>query len=295
MNFVRDSVPLLGSLISLASLKRSNLLKRKLVLVASFVAVFPIIGANGEQDTPTSQTFETKIEIPHKLSPCQWDSRSSSCTGPGIFMDEIITIEIDGTRFTIPAIYFTAWAKPEDLGRVIVHTRNPHFPLGFGFAFWMPTRRPEEIKTLPPMVIPELLRRGARPALGEFPVTVISTRFARADDPDLILPERQFKNLLAADSGPSGDVFEQRYGLEYFKGAKDRLGLDHYHTVSKGQPQLLFRCSSDVAYPGCDGDVYFAEDGLSFRIAFPYRNLGDWKQTLEAAHELVLGWRQKSN
>jgi hypothetical protein len=226
-------------------------------------------------------------DIPHKLSPCEW--YYDRCIGPGIFMDEPITIKVKETLFKIPAIYFARWPKSDWVGRVVELKTNPP---SFDFTFWMPTKRPEEIKTDPPMVIPELLRLGAKPAPGEFPVTVLDVRFANPDDPDLILPERRLTNIMRRAERSPSDTFERIFGLERFKLARDPTSFDHFHNLPGNEPQFLFRCAADAPYPTCDGNVYFDVDKLSFYIRFPYQHIRNWSETVMAARELIYSWRR---
>lgn len=87
-------------------------IKHTFVLILALFAALPTKLAFGGEDMEANRSSETNFSIPHKRAPCQWDYWSSTCTGPGIFMDEIITIEVGGTQFKIPAIYFTTWLKP---------------------------------------------------------------------------------------------------------------------------------------------------------------------------------------
>jgi hypothetical protein len=228
-------------------------------------------------------------DVRHKLAPCPWDGPTARCTGPAIYMDSIVRYLVNGVRYDIPAAYLTDWPKAEVLATIQANDRGG-LP---DFAFWMPSKRPELIKTGPPMVLPELRRRGSTWGPDEYPVVVLHPRFVKPNDPDLILPEQRFRNLARVTSGPR-DVFVTKYGLQEFAFEKDHLGFTKFRNLPGMQPQLLFRCDAQARYPGCDGDVYFELDELSLYIRFPMEHIGNWKEIVTAARDLIFSWRELS-
>jgi hypothetical protein len=136
-------------------------LKHALISILALGLMAPLV-IRAQTVAPDSGPDDKPYVIPHKLSPCQW--RPYECIGPGIYMDEPILLRVNEVLFKVPAIYFTSWHKPEDLGHIIEDVRGA--TSGIDFAFWMPTKRPEEIKTQPPMLLEALLKQGAKPAHG---------------------------------------------------------------------------------------------------------------------------------
>jgi hypothetical protein len=233
----------------------------------------------------TAASASSATDVPHKLAPCPWDGPTARCTGPAIYMDSIVRYLVKGVRYDIPAAYLTDWPKAEVLATIQANDRGG-LP---DFAFWMPSKRPELIKTGPPMVLPELRRRGSTWGPDEYPVVVLRPRFVKSNDPDLILPEQQFRNASGALSGP-GDVFIDKYGLQEFALEKDRVRSKSFRNAPGTRPQFLFHCYEGL-YSLCQGDVYFQSDELSFFVRFPMTHIQDWSEIVNAVRDLIFSWR----
>lgn len=215
----------------------------------------------------------------------------------GIPLDAVVDIEVDGVVFSIPAIYLTTWAKPQDLGKLHVHTYNPEFPEGgFEFAFWMPDRRPEEIKTEPPMLTSGLNERGVEPRPGEYPVVVLHARVTPPDARGLHMPAKVVQTMSAA-LGNEKDRREEMYGLTKVVYGKLFDPYLQFYSIGNSDLDIKFHCDDQsfepVLNPLCQGYVYYWKEQASFLIRFPEEHLADWRQVTDAAKDLIVEWRKK--
>jgi len=206
----------------------------------------------------------------------------------GVALTELITVKVRDTVFRVPAAYFTICPTPEMVSTVNVHDD------ALSFIFWVPELRPVLTKTFPPLLTPrprELERPPARP--DEFAALVLYLQFVRVDDPSYISPAKRFDNYARGFSG-AGDVFEQRYGLEWFRLEKEPWKADNYRHVPGTDPQVELGCAENpetLPNPQCHGHVYFSADELAFYVRFSQHEMPRWREVIIGARELALRWR----
>ena len=124
--------------------------------------------------------------------------------GPtGVANDEPILIKVGETVFQVPAAYLTAWPTKDMIGKI----NGPNSPDGLSFTFWMPDRRPVEVKTMPPLISRAPAEPGRpAPPPSAFVVLVNDLRIVNADGQNYMSPEKQFRNSHQTFGGP-GDVY----------------------------------------------------------------------------------------
>jgi hypothetical protein len=124
-------------------------------------------------------------------------------------------------------------------------------------------------------------------------VTVLSPRFVKPDDPDIIHPDRAYANNKEVSGGPK-DLHTVEFGAEKFKFLSERSSFIEYHSLPEENIRFISRCSREGESPICSGYVYLRNISLYFYFRFPSEHMKDWRQIFESIRDLVLGWR-KSN
>ncbi len=214
----------------------------------------------------------------------------------GIPLDAVVDIQVDGVVFSIPAIYLTTWPTPDYLGRVSVYLDRADIPKGFDFAFWMPGRRPEEVKTEPPMALAGFEDLGVKLRPGEYPVVVLHARVTPPDAPGLLMPAKAVQNQKSVESNEK-DQTKEIYDLtKVIYGRFPHPGLEFY-SIGNEDLDIEFYCNDQsfepVLDPLCQGNVYYWKEQVSFLIRFPEEHLADWRQVVDAAKDLIVDWRKK--
>lgn len=227
--------------------------------------------------------------IPHQLAPCPYNAIAGGCVGPSIYMDAIVRYRANGILYEIPAAYHTAWPTAKDVAECQSNNRGG-LP---DFAFWMPRRRPELIKTAPPMVWSAIKAAGGSRGDDEYDVTVLSPRFVESDDPDIIHPDRAYANNKEISGGP-GDLHVIEFDADRFTFERGKSSSADYHSLPGDNTRFISRCGRDGERPLCSGYVYYRDISLYFFFRFPSGHMKDWRQIFDSVRDLTLGWR-KSN
>ena len=213
-------------------------------------------------------------------------------TPSGVAFDEPILLKVDNVLFKVPTAYLTTWATPDMVGRI-----NPkNSANGLSFMFWVPSKRPVEARTEPPLISPRPEERGRPPAApNEFAVLVNDLRFVPAGSSDYLTPDKRFSNLAAALEVPQ-DSFQEKLGLQQFRVLK-LIYFDQYRHIPGAQPQVLLRCTPahiNLPNPNCTGHMHYDDDNLGFWLALSSRHLENWREVASAVRDLAYAWRKSA-
>lgn len=223
--------------------------------------------------------------IPHEPAPCPFDAVWRRCVGPSISQDAIVRYRVNGILYEIPAIYHTRWPGAGEVATVQANDRGG-LP---DFAFWMPRRRPELIKTLPPMLVIEIGRQGGGWEPDEYPVTILQPRFISPENPGVTLPSQMLANERSVFPR-SEETLAEEHGAERFSLHDDRFTLVQYRHRKFSNLEMVVACSVERPNPTCDGHFYYLDIELYFYMRFPHGRISHWQEMADTVRDLILGW-----
>jgi hypothetical protein len=218
------------------------------------------------------------------IAPLAWAEERQTLTLLGVPLSEPRTIEAQGRTFRIPAGYLFSWHFPEASRQTIKRE-------GFGFAFWMPSRRfPENEPSSTPSFRPR--EAGRTHAPGEYLVKA-HFEFEASKQPGFSSPLKQFTNRMSLRGSDSTYAFRERFGLVEFWRPNAPNAFTLYRHVEGTEPEVLMDCSKPddpVPNPSCAAHVYFAERDLALFVTFSRNDIENWRENVTVTVELIDRW-----
>ena len=212
---------------------------------------------------------------------------------------EIFVIENGGITFKAPTTYIIGRRARGD-------SREIHHLAEFQFAYWMPDGAPTERDAGSLVGYRPKESRRPNPGPNEYVVRVVlaesiksgkETEYVRAGGGRYTPPLEMFENTDGSHNFlTSGEHFEreQIFGLIAFIPKDKSFPRQTYRTPEAARTQAFIECNTPAAartFPSCVANVFFRDEGFSFRLQFPREKISDWKSISERALALVKSWR----